>query len=131
MYLIKTIPLEDGSRPPLQTWDFLTAPEGYCLCPEELHDIFYSTSPAGFVNITVENNIVTSMNINQKALDTYVASLPEPSDSLENEESGTPVDPIIVLQEENKQLKAKITALEEQSMILEECIVEMANKIYE
>lgn len=131
MYLIKTIPFEDGSRPPLQTWDFLTVPEGYYLCPEELHDIFYSTSPAGFVNITVENNIVTSMSINQKALDTYVASLPKPSDSLENEKSETPVDPIIVLQEENKQLKAKITTLEERSMMLEECIVEMANKIYE
>ena len=132
MYIIKIEAFEDRSRPGLQSWDRPIIPDGYCLCPDEFVSIFYSTDPAGFVNITIsEDNIVTSMEVNQEALDAYVASLPEPSDPLENEEPETPIDPIMTLQEENKQLKAKITVLEEQSMILEECIVEMANKIYE
>ena len=42
------------------------------------YGVFYSTDPAGFVNITVENDAVTSMEVNQDALDAYIASLPDP-----------------------------------------------------
>lgn len=69
---------ETGSRPPLQEWWTDTLPEGYAWCPEEFYDIFYSTDPAGFVNITVEGDTITGMTINQEALDAYLASLPEP-----------------------------------------------------
>lgn len=67
-----------GSRPALQDWSSNIVPDGYALCPEEFVDIFYSTTPAGFVNINVNDNIVTSMEVNQNALDEYIASLPEP-----------------------------------------------------
>lgn len=69
---------ESGSRPPLQDWEFPTLPEGYAWCPDEFVEVFYSTSPAGFVNITVEEDTVTEMTVNQEALDAYIASLPEP-----------------------------------------------------
>lgn len=78
MYIIKKNPNENGSRPPIQTWSCKVPPNDYAVCPDQFYKVFYSTSPAGFVNITIENNIVTSMEINQEALDAYVASLPEP-----------------------------------------------------
>ena len=78
MYIIKKIANADGCRPPIQTWNRETPPNGYAVCPEEFHAIFYSTSPAGFVNITVEDDVVTAMEVNQETLDAYIASLPEP-----------------------------------------------------
>ena len=80
MYLIKIEASPNGSRPPLQSWDRNVIPDGYALCPDEFAEIFYSTDPAGFVNITVnyETCRVTSMTVNQEALDAYAASLPEP-----------------------------------------------------
>lgn len=77
MKIILLIANENGSRPPLQEWEFETLPEGYAWCPDELAEVFYSTSPAGFVNITVEEDTVTEMTVNQEALDAYIASLPE------------------------------------------------------
>lgn len=93
----------------MQMWDGETAPEGYALCPDEFFAIFYSTTPAGFVNITVEDGVVTAMEVNQEALDTYLASLPEDGGD------ETPVDPIEELQEENKKLRAR---LDEQTEII-------------
>jgi hypothetical protein len=70
-------PYESGARSPLQTWDLPTLPEGYAWCPDEFYGVFYSTSPAGFVHITVEGDTVTAMTVNQEALDAYLASLPD------------------------------------------------------
>lgn len=78
MKIIKITPFENGSRPALQNWNHKTLPEGYAWCPDEFALVFYSTSPAGFVNIDIKNNIVVSMSLNSKALAEYVASLPEP-----------------------------------------------------
>ena len=78
MYIIRIKADENGARPPIQTIDKNTPPNGYAICPEELLNIFYSTDPAGFVNITVENNTVTSMTVNTEAYNAYLASLPEP-----------------------------------------------------
>lgn len=77
MYIISLEASSSGSRPPLQTWEHNFIPEGFAICPDEFYDIFYSTTPAGFVNIVVENNVVISMTINQETLDTYVAENPE------------------------------------------------------
>lgn len=77
MYIIKEIANENGGRPPIQTWNGETPPKGYAVCPEEFREVFYSTIPSGFVNITVENGVVTSMEINQEALDAYIADHPE------------------------------------------------------
>lgn len=81
MKLIQKTANPSGSRPALQDWNG-PAPEGYALCPDEFVAIFYSTSPAGFVNITVEDDIVASMEVNQEALDAYVASLPDPAEEV-------------------------------------------------
>lgn len=80
MKIIKLEATNSGSRPPLQEWNTPTAPEGYALCPDRFSEIFYSTKPSGFVNIEVRDGVVTEMTINQKAVDTYVANLPEPED---------------------------------------------------
>lgn len=74
MYIIKKTANENGSRPPLQIWTKQSIPNGYAICPDEFYDVFYSTSPAGFVNITVDNDIVASMEVNQTALNEYIAS---------------------------------------------------------
>jgi hypothetical protein len=77
MFIIKIIANENGSRPPIQTWNGENPPAGYAVCPDEFYTLFYSTSPAGFVNITVENGVVTEMTVNQAALNEYIANLPE------------------------------------------------------
>ena len=74
MYIIKKTANENGSRPPLQTWPKRILPNGYAICPDEFYSVFYSTSPAGFVNITVDNDIVTSMEVNQTSLNEYIAN---------------------------------------------------------
>jgi hypothetical protein len=80
MYIVKREVSSNGSRPPLQAWTFPTVPDGYVLCPDKFRDTFYSTNPSGFVNIVVEDGIVTEMTINQEAIDSYLASLPEPEE---------------------------------------------------
>ena len=77
MYIIKIKANADGSRPALQTWGGKKLPDGYAICPDELYPIFYSTSPAGFVNITVEGDTVTAMEVNNEALEAYIASISE------------------------------------------------------
>lgn len=76
MYIIMRKPYDNGGRPPMQTWDYPTLPNGYAWCPDEFFGVFYSTSPAGFVNITVEGDTVTAMTVNQAALDAYIAANP-------------------------------------------------------
>lgn len=80
MYIIKRQTNDFGARPALQTWDSNTLPEEYVFCPDKFVEVFYSTTPAGFVNIIIENNIVTFMEVNQEALDAYIASLPDPEE---------------------------------------------------
>lgn len=68
MYIIQLTTFNNGSRPSLQTWNYDTPPEGYAFVSQEFYDIFYSTTPAGYVNIEVEDNQVVSMTINEEAL---------------------------------------------------------------
>lgn len=72
----------NGSRPPIQDWRDSTPPEGYAWCPEDLEAVFYSTDPGGFVTITLNEaeDTVTAMEVNQEALDAYLASLPPPQE---------------------------------------------------
>ncbi len=88
MKIIKTAPNASGSYPALQDWKSKTLPEGYAWCSEEFETIFYSTSPAGFVDIVVTDDAVTEMTINQAALDEYIANNP---DQPEEESGGTSI----------------------------------------
>ncbi|MBR2335813.1 MAG: hypothetical protein IKA62_06290 [Clostridia bacterium] len=101
MYIIKIKAKENGARPPIQTWNKPTLPEGYAICPDELYAVFYSTTPAGFVNIEVEDDVVVGMAVNEEALEAYIASIPEP---------------VITPEEEIAELKAKLAATDYQAI---------------
>lgn len=75
MKIIKITANENGSRPALQDWNHKELPAGYAWCPDEFVKVFYSTSPAGFVNISVRNNSVSAMEINESELNAYIEAL--------------------------------------------------------
>ena len=75
MYIIERNANADGGRAPLQTWDW-ALPEGYAWCPDAFFDVYYSTNPAGFVDMTVEGDTVTAMEVNWDAYHAYVAAHP-------------------------------------------------------
>lgn len=75
MKIIKITANENGSRPALQDWNHKDLPMGYAWCPDELVETFYSTSPSGFVNISIRNNSVSAMEINESALNAYIEFL--------------------------------------------------------
>lgn len=89
MFIIKIDANANGSRPPMQSWNSATAPEGFALATDAQKDVFYSTTPAGFVNITVKEEngakVVDTIEVNQEALDAYKATLPDPADSAKAE----------------------------------------------
>ena len=101
MYIIKINVNADGSRPALQTWGGKTLPDGYAICPDDFYSVFYSTSPSGFVNVTVEGDTVTAMEVNNEALEAYIASLAEIS---------------LTPGEEIAELKAKLDATDYQAI---------------
>lgn len=87
--------------------------ENCAVLPDELIGSYINTK--GFCNLTVENGVVTALEINQKAYDMYVADHPDVE----------PEEPVTVesLQQENEQLK-------ERQAFLEDCIAEMASQVY-
>ncbi len=101
MYIIKIKANENGSRPALQTWNSPKLPEDYAVCPEEFYEVFYSTTPAGFVNITVDGGVVVGMTVNEEALEAYIASIPEP---------------VVTPAEEIAELKGKLAATDYQAI---------------
>lgn len=89
MFIIRIEANPSGSRPPLQSWNNATPPEGFAFLTDAQKDVFYSTTPAGFVNITIEERegvkYVASIEVNQEALDAFKATLPDPTDSAKAE----------------------------------------------
>ena len=89
MFIIRIEANANGSRPPMQSWNSATAPEGFALVTDAQKDVFYSTTPAGFVTITVKEEngvkVVDTIEVNQEALDAYKATLPDPTDSIKAE----------------------------------------------
>ena len=89
MFIIRIEANANGSRPPMQSWNSDTAPEGFALVTDAQKDVFYSTTPAGFVNITVKEEngakVVDTIEVNQEALDAFKATLPDPTDSIKAE----------------------------------------------
>ena len=89
MFIIRIEANAHGYRPPMQSWNSATAPEGFALVTDAQKDVFYSTTPAGFVNITVKEEngakVVDIIEVNQEALDAFKATLPDPTDSIKAE----------------------------------------------
>ena len=89
MFIIRIEANPSGSRPPLQSWNGATPPEGFAFLTDTQKDVFYSTTPAGFVNVTVEERegvkYVASIEVNQEALDAFKATLPDPAISAKAE----------------------------------------------
>lgn len=79
MNIIKIKPNQNQSYPPIQTWEvsYGAIPKGYALVPANI-DTSVMQKYYGFVNLTVENNVVTDITGNEEAYQNYLASLPEP-----------------------------------------------------
>ena len=76
----------------------------------------------GFCTLTVQDNTVTALAVDQEALDAYNAEHPE----VEPEKPVTMED----LQAENKRLKAQMELQSQQQTMLEDCLLEMADIVY-
>jgi hypothetical protein len=114
MYIIQLETNKWGARPSLQEWQSVYAPEGHALCPDRFYDTFYSTKPAGFVDIVVRNGIVKEMSVNTKALNEYieyVGSLPK---------SEEPIDPVVNLQNQISSLEEALMETDEAAIMLYE-----------
>ena len=89
MFIIRIEASPNGSRPPMQSWNSATAPEGFALVTDIQKDVFYSTTPAGFVSIAVKEEngakVVDTIEVNQEALNAFKATLPDPTDSTKAE----------------------------------------------
>lgn len=89
MFIIRIEANANGSRPPMQSWNNDIAPEGFALATDAQKDVFYSTTPAGFVNITVKEEngakVVDTIEVNQESLDAFKATLPDPTISAKND----------------------------------------------
>lgn len=72
------IPTADGMCNGVQSWNGDIPPSGYAFIPAEFISVFYSTSPAGFITVTVENNTITTMTINTEAYEAWKAAHPAP-----------------------------------------------------
>lgn len=79
MNIIKLEPNSNQSYPPIQTWEvsYGAIPNGYALVQSKI-DTSAMQDYCGFVNLTIENNVVTAITGNEEAYQAYLASLPEP-----------------------------------------------------
>lgn len=86
MNIIKIEPYQNGARPAIQTWHRDTPPVGYAIIPNSIDiSVFYESN--GFVNITVEDGIVTSMTSNTAAWKEWKATMPTEETEIETEPS--------------------------------------------
>jgi len=74
MYYIKARPNESGNYGNPMGQPF----SGSAVLPDDLLTPYIEAR--GFVNITIENNTVISLETNQEALDAYLAEYPDPEE---------------------------------------------------
>ena len=73
MRILRIAAAADGSRPPIQSWDGDTLPEGYARVPEALDDGRFEAAN-GFVTVTVDGeNNVTAMEEDTAAREAWLA----------------------------------------------------------
>ena len=76
LHIIRKTPNENGSYPPIQTWNAKTPPDGYAIVPDTLDtSIFYEYN--GFVILTIEDDTVTDIQPNTAAWEAWKESLPQ------------------------------------------------------
>ena len=77
MYIIKTTENENGSRPPIQSWDSDLVPIGFSLIPDDL-DLTNFYKYNGFVKLAIdeETGIVKDVQPNVEAWENWNSSLP-------------------------------------------------------
>ena len=74
MRILKIAAAADGSRPPIQSWDGGTLPQGYAWVPEALDDGRFEAAN-GFVAVTVDgSDTVTAMEADTTARDAWLES---------------------------------------------------------
>ena len=74
MNIIKIEAYQNGARPTIQPWKRNTPPVGYAIIPNTIDtSVFHEHN--GFVNLAVENGIVTSMTANTEAWEAWLATL--------------------------------------------------------
>lgn len=73
-----------GAYPPIQSWNKPTPPAGYAVVPSTVDTApFYECG--GFVTLTVENGVVTSMTGDAEAYNAWKEAHPEPEPEPEPE----------------------------------------------
>lgn len=116
MYYIRKTPTNIGEHGPIMTEYFV----GSVALPFAFLSKYIAYK--GFCNLTINNNIVTNIMVNQEALDAYNKDHPD----IEPEKPTTIED----LKNENKLLKAQLKAQTDRSDFIEDCIAEMAGVVY-
>ena len=81
MRIIQKDAWEDGSRPPIQTWEGRTPPEGFVSIPEEL-DTGLFEAVNGFAELSLgEGGVLAAIAVNTAAREAWRALQPVPGES--------------------------------------------------
>lgn len=81
MRIIQKEPWADGSRPPIQTWEGQTPPEGYAAVPEDM-DAGLFEEANGFVELAFgAGGQVTEIAVNTAAREAWQAARPVPEET--------------------------------------------------
>lgn len=65
--------------PPIQSWNGIEPPDGYVEFPDQFLSTFYPVGKrfGGFVDIIVENNVITSCTWDDDSYQSYASAHPE------------------------------------------------------
>lgn len=78
MRIIKSAPNESGAYPAIRTWAWDAIPDGWLHVSDDCNDGAMQTH-AGFVTLTVVNNVVAAITGDDAAYHAWKDSLPEPA----------------------------------------------------
>ena len=81
MNIIKLEPSATGYRPPIQSWNGYGIPDGYIEVPEGVNTSAMQTH-MGFVDLTIEDGVLTAIVGNDEAYQAYASTIPDPLDEL-------------------------------------------------
>lgn len=77
MYIINHSKNPSGAYPAPNSWGAYDVPDGFAVIPDELDmSVFYAYK--GFVDLTIEDGIVTAITPDQEAYDAWMSEHPEP-----------------------------------------------------